>query len=177
MSSLEVVHPAALSLPIWPAEPEPVDPTGASYLIVSIGGVDAAAVSGQWVQQAEGIAATTLLVLDDFDTGAEDQFRAELLRARTGVRIMVVGSQFAVLSALSLARSEGAGPAELRSFVTRRDDIAVYCAHCRDTSRAQAEPGGIVECALCSRELEVHQHMSAVRGSFLASDVKARDLV
>lgn len=176
MVSIEFVHPAALSMPAWPAEPESVDASGASFLIISIGGTEAAEVTGSWVREAESMASTTVLVLDDLSGESEHQLRVQLMQARTGVRIMVAGGQYDVLRALAIARSGGAGAAELRSFVTHCDDLPMYCAHCRDTYRVEASPGGTVNCPGCARELEIHHHLSARRGSFLASDAHAREL-
>jgi len=171
-----VVEAPVLGLPAWPVAPEPVDPSGTSYLVIALGSrVRVAEVAGAWVRDAEGRAPTRLVVLDDVDAQ-----RAELVEAfeaaRTGVRIMVVGGQYDVLTALALARAHGAGPDELRAFVVDASDLPVYCAHCRDAHRLVGARGGEVDCPGCGRRLEVHPHHSATRGAFLASDARAREL-
>lgn len=181
----EPVHvEPVLGLPVWPAEPEPVDASGTSYLVVALGTAPrTATVAADWVRAAEGRAPTRLVVADDLDAGRSD-LEAALTAARTGVRIMLVGGQCDVLLGLALARAYGAGEAELRSFAVdgaaaaagEATDLPVYCAHCRDTHRVHAPYGGEATCPGCARHLEIHHHLSASRGSFLASDARARDL-
>ena len=179
MTAAEVVHPAALSLPRWPAEQEPVDPGGTSYVVVAVGpDAEVAGVAGGWVRAAEALAPTALAVLDAMSDPADRTTLADVLdRARTGVRVLVVGGQYDVLQTLAFAREIGLLPHELTSFVTHTRDLPLYCAHCRDTHRVEGEPGGEVTCPGCARRLEIHAHLSAARGSFLASDARARELV
>ncbi|MDF9717908.1 dimethylamine monooxygenase subunit DmmA family protein [Nocardioides sp. ChNu-99] len=183
MSTVTAPGPV-LGLPVWPAEPEPVDPSGTSYLVVALGtAARTAEVAARWVRAAEAQAPTRLVVADDVVNGRSDLVAA-LVAARTGVRILVVGGQCDVLLALALARTHGAGEAELRSFAVDGaaaaaglpTDLPVYCAHCRDTHRVHAPYGGEATCPGCARLLEIHPHLSATRGSFLASDARAREL-
>jgi hypothetical protein len=174
----EHVHPPTLALPEWPSVPEPVDVSGTSFLVIAVGSHErTGAVARDWVRDAESVAPTTLVVLDAVDAEPDRlQLAASLASARTGVRIMVAGGQYDVLMVLARARLAGALPRELTSFVTHSRDLPIYCAHCRDTHRVEAVPGGLVECPGCDRLLEVHAHLSAALGSFLASDTRARDL-
>lgn len=174
----EEVHPPALSLPDWPAEPPPVDPTATSYVVVAIGPHPRTRnVAGAWVADAAGRAPTTLVVLDGL---ADPRDRAELARAlgraRTGVRVMVVGGQHDALLALTAARDAGAIDAELTAFCVHTDDLPMYCAHCRATHRAQAAPGDEITCPGCGRLLEIHAHFTRALGAFLASDARAGEL-
>ena len=174
----EVAHPPALSLPDWPAEPPPVDPTATSYTVVAIGPhPHTRDVAGAWVTHAAGCAPTTLLVLDGL---ADPRDRAALARAlgraRTGVRVMVVGGQHDVLGALTAARDAGAIDAELSAFCVHTDDLPMYCAHCCATHRAEAAPGDEVTCPGCGRLLEIHAHFTRALGAFLASDARAGEL-
>lgn len=164
--------------PQWPTTPEPVDPDGASYLVLAIGAhPDTARVARSWVESAEAMAPTTLGVLDRLDDPVDRAALRELVgRTRTGVRVMVVGGEYDVLQALAEARAAGLLPVELRSFVSDRADLPVYCAHCRATHRIATRPGAEVDCPGCGRRLEVHEHLSAHRGDFLASDARAREL-
>ena len=170
-----------LGVPRWPVEPEPVDPTGASYLVLCLG-LDPRAVdvAAEWAAEAERIAPTRLLSIAGID---RDRPRVDvaLHAARTGVRILVAGEQYDVLLTLALAREYGAAAAELQCFVVdaapgHPTALPVYCAHCRWTPRVLGDPGGEVTCPGCARHLEIHPHHSALRGSFLASDARAREL-
>lgn len=178
MTPMEVVHPPALSLPRWPSEPGPVDADGRSHLVVAIGpDPEVARVSGGWVRAAEALAPTTLAVLDTMSDPIDRATLADALeRAHTGVRVMITGGQYDVLQALAFARNVGLLPQELTSFAAHTRDLPLYCAHCRETHRVEGEPGGEVTCPGCDRHLEIHAHLSAARGSFLASDARAREL-
>lgn len=167
--------PAAPGLPRWSSTPPEVDTTGSAYLIVAVGeDPQTAHVARRWVGAAEAVAPTRLLVLDSLSETADEQtLRAALEAVTTGCRILVVGGQYDVMTALALAREAGAIAAELDAFVTRTDDLALYCAHCRDTFRVVGAPGDTVCCPGCVRALEIHPHHSAVRGSFLASATDA----
>jgi hypothetical protein len=156
----------------------PLVPGGASYLVVAIGTDPVTAdVARAWTAKAEGTAPTTLVVLDSMTVAADRHLLAEMLgQARVGVRILVVGGRYDVLQASAFARDYGALPHELASRVTHERDLPVYCAHCRDTLRVSAEPGGEAFCPGCGRLLAVHDHLSAARGSYLASDAQAREL-
>lgn len=171
----EVLPPQVPSLPRWPVTPEPVDGSGRTFLVIAFGGDSAAAeVARGWVEEAEQLGPTTLALLDDVDEAADRQvLEATLARARTGVRLMVVGGQYDVLQTLARLRRAGALEKELRSFVTGLSEIPVFCAHCQTIFRARTAPGGETACAGCERTLSVHEHLAVLHGSFLASDTKA----
>lgn len=75
------------------------------------------------------------------------EFEDALKRARTGVRVMLVGGQYDVLTALAIARDSGLIPEEITSFVVDTEDLPVYCAHRRITFRAEAAPTDLLRCA------------------------------
>ncbi|WP_262365847.1 DUF3445 domain-containing protein [Gordonia sp. OPL2] len=158
-------------LPLWPAAPEAVDESGASFLIVAIGGEPmVGVVSRGWVSAAEAIGPTRLVVLDTLTSPADRGALAEALAVTTtGARVHVVGGQYDVMTALSTARDHGALAAELSAFVVHTRDLPLYCAHCRDTFRVDGAPGAVVDCPGCARRVEIHAHHSASRGGFLAS--------
>ncbi|MGP3706442.1 heme-dependent oxidative N-demethylase family protein [Gordonia paraffinivorans] len=163
--------PSGPGMPEWPTTPPPVDTTGAAFLVVAIGrDPETAHVSRNWVSTAEAAGTTRLLVLDSL-TEEEDRtaLAAALDDAVIGTRIMVAGGQYDVMTALALAREAGAVPAELAAYVTDFGDLPMYCAHCRDTFRVEAVPGGVVACPGCARDLEIHEHHSPTMGSYLAS--------
>ncbi|MFT4288570.1 dimethylamine monooxygenase subunit DmmA family protein [Nocardioides sp.] len=167
----ERIPPQVPSLPTWPEQPEPVDTAGSSFLVFALGGDPAtAAVARAWVEEAEGIGPTTLGVVDRIDC-PEDLATVESLvdRARTGVRVMIVGGQFDILQALAVLRRRGALDSEVRRFVTDFTEIPVFCAHCQTIFRAVTMPGGASTCTTCARPLEVHEHLASQLGAFLAS--------
>ena len=156
-----------------------LDLTAASYLVIAIGTDPVtASVTQAWTAAAEGVAPTTLVVLDSMASHADRDVLATVLgQARVGVRFLIAGGRYDVLQALAFARDHGALAPELASQVTHERDLPVYCAHCRGTHRLAAVPGGEVTCPGCHRRLEVHEHHSAALGSYLASDAQARELV
>ena len=160
-------------MPRWPASPPAVDTTGAAFLVVAIGDDPAAAhVSRNWVAAAEAAGGTRLVVLDSLgDAVDRSALQSALDECRTGTRVLVTGGQYDVMTALAMARNAGAVAAELSCYVTHTRDLPLYCAHCRETFRAEAVVGGVVACPGCARDLEVHEHHSPVMGSFLASAV------
>ncbi|WP_435173604.1 heme-dependent oxidative N-demethylase subunit alpha family protein [Gordonia hongkongensis] len=160
-------------MPRWPAWPPAVDTTGAAFLVVAIGDDPAAAhVSRNWVAAAEAAGGTRLVVLDSLgDAVDRSALQSALDECRTGTRVLVTGGQYDVMTALAMARNAGAVAAELSCYVRHTRDLPLYCAHCRETFRAEAVVGGVVACPGCARDLEVHEHHSPVMGSFLASAV------
>lgn len=161
-------------LPHWPTEPDAIDPAASSFLVVSVGDdARTGEVAATWVRAAEAIGQTHLLVLDSLtrdDDGAA--LRVALGQVTTGVRIHVVGGQYDVLTALSVARECGAVDTELSAFVVHTRDLPVYCAQCRRIFRGEGNPGGTTSCPGCARTLEVHPHHSAALGGFLASSAE-----
>ncbi|WP_332641982.1 dimethylamine monooxygenase subunit DmmA family protein [Aeromicrobium sp.] len=155
-----------------------LDLAAASYLVVAIGSDPLTAeVAQSWIAEAESVAPTTLVVLDSMAAQPDREVLADMLvRARVGVRVLIAGGRYDVLQALAFAREHGTLAYELDSRVTHERDLPVYCAHCRGTHRVAATPGGEVACPGCRRQLEVHEHHSAVLGSYLASAAQAREL-
>lgn len=163
-----------LGLPQWPDVPPAVDESGGSHLVLALGEHPRTIeVATGWLREAQTHAPSRLVDrIEDVEHVLQD--------CRTGVRLLVVGDQYDVLTTLATARAHGLGPAELRCFVVEPDaepgDLPVFCAHCRATHRVRTRPGSQAGCPGCGRTLEVHPHHSASRGSFLASDARAREL-
>ena len=177
-AAAEKVHPPALSLPHWPEVPPAIDPSGRGFLVIAVGADrQMAATASRWVKAAEEIGPTTLVELGAMTSPQDRAALGQALgQARTGVRIYATGGQYDVLQVLAAALEAGAIPAELHSFVTSRRDLPMFCVHCRATGRVEAAPGALADCPGCGRTLEVHPHLAAARGSFLASDATARTL-
>lgn len=153
-----------------------VDPSGKSFLIISFGSGENAALARAWLTEAAELGPVQWLTFADFNPETKRQLSRGLASSFNGVRIMVVGPQFDVLQTIALARTTGALENEVRSLVTNTADLPVYCAHCRATNRVVGGVGDVVTCPACARTLEIHAHLSSVRGSYLASDALAREL-
>lgn len=176
--AVETVHPPALSLPQWPQSPPAIDPAGREFLVISVGDDSLARQTARhWAETADDLGPVTWVVLGTITSPDDQAMLARTLgQARTGVRIYVAGGQYDVLQVLAAARAAGAIADELHSFVTHQRDLPLFCVHCRVTSRVTAAPGDTAACPGCDRTLEVHPHLAAARGSFLASDATAREL-
>jgi hypothetical protein len=153
-----------------------VDGTGSSFLIISYGQGENAGFAKAWLTEAAPIGPVQWLTFADFNADTKRQLSRALCSCRNGLRIMVVGPQFDVLQTIALARCSGALEKEVRSLVTDAADLPIYCAHCRETSRVRGGAGEVVTCPACARTVEIHAHLSGLRGSYLASDALARDL-
>lgn len=169
-----IVHPPARSLPQWPSAE--LDRTGTAHTIVCFGGPAEAALAAGVIGRAQAVRPTTVLAFADFGATAAATLGAALSASRVGTRVYIVGGQYDVLQTLALARSHGVLPVEVRCLVTHFRDLPLYCAHCRQTSRVLALPGGEVTCPGCGRLVEIHAHSSEIRGSFLASMVAPAQL-
>lgn len=177
-SAQEAVSPPAFSLPRFAGAPGGVDPAGASFLIVAVGPEpETASVARAWVNEAEAMGPATLAVLDAMSDPNDRAVLDRLLaRSKTGVRVMVVGGQYDLLQVVATARAAGVIEEEITAYPVHRRDLPVFCVHCRRVSRVEGEPGMTVACPGCARVLEIHPHAAGVRGSFLASDARAREL-
>jgi hypothetical protein len=172
----EAVTPQTLSRRTPRSDAPPLDPGGTSFLIISYGKGENSSVARQWLAEALEVAPVQWLTFTRFTPDAGRQLSRTLCSSRNGLRIMIVGAQFDVLQTTALALRSGALAEEVRGLASDISSLPIYCAHCRQTNCVTGEPGGRVACPGCARTLEIHPHLSAVRGSFLASDACARDV-
>lgn len=152
-----------------------VDGSGQSFLIISFGGGENAALARMWLNEAITIGPVQWLTFTTFNPEARRQLFRSLLSTRNGVRVMVVGTRFDVLQTGAVARSAGALEQEIRSVQTDISSLPIYCAHCRHTSPVTGGAGDVVTCPACARRLEIHPHISTFRGSYLASNALAQE--
>lgn len=156
-----------------------IDPGAAAFVVIAVGADPATAERARgWTAQAEAIAPTTLLLRGDSDAPADlATLGGALDRARTGARFLLTGGRYDVLQCAARLRDHGVLPVEITAVPTRTDDLPIWCAHCRERHRVVADPGHVVACPGCRRELEVHDHLAGTLGCYLASDSRAAELV
>lgn len=164
-----LTRPQSLGTPL-------LDTSGTSFLIISYGDGENSGVARSWLTEALEIGPAQWLTFALFSSDAERQLSRTLTSSANGLRIMIVGAQFDVLQATALVLRSGALAEEIRCLVSDVSTVPIYCAHCRETNCVAGEPGDRVVCPGCARALEIHPHLSAARGSYLASDACARDL-
>jgi hypothetical protein len=161
------------SVPVWPAQAPDLDPAGTSFLLVQVGAGAADVVRG-WAAQAQRHGRPAQVwCLPRVDEGTPAELTRRLGTFRVGARFMVAGPEADVLPVAATARAVGLVPEEITAFAVGRDDISVFCVHCETTSRVAAGPGTELTCPGCRRRLEVHEHVSGHRGSYLASATAA----
>jgi len=173
---MTVTAEQTIHVPQHPGTAVSIDETGTSFLIVSYGEGENAAIARTWLSEAAAFGPVQWLTFPDFNADTARHLSRTLSSALTGLRVTVVGTRFDVLQTFALLRGKGALEGEVRGQVSDNGDLPLYCAHCRATSRVMASPGDLVECPACARTLEVHPHVSAARGSYLGSDAYARTL-
>jgi hypothetical protein len=167
--------PAAQRRTSVPAEESApaLDPGGRRFLVVQIGPV-AREVAGRWLREARDAGRPAhLWGVDEWAADRRSDLEQRLATLHVGARLAVAGPEADVLLLCAQARSLGLVPEEITAFAVGRARIHVFCVHCEATTGQTAEPGGEVTCAGCRRRLEVHEHVSGHRGSYLASAVAA----
>jgi hypothetical protein len=160
------------SVPVWPVTAPALDATGRSFLVVAVGPA-AERVVADWAAAAadQGHPVQRMTVDGRVDDGALTELARRLDRLCVGARLAVCGPEADVLVVAAAARRVGLLPEELAAFAVDRGDLSVFCVHCEATSRAAAAPGAEVTCPGCRRRIEVHEHVSGHRGSYLASAI------
>lgn len=153
-----------------------VDTTGTSFLVISFGRGENAAAAREWLTEAAATGPVQWLTFEEFDDDTGRRLGWVFNSSLNGLRIMILGPQFDVLQSVAVARRSGALETEIQALITDTAELPIYCAHCRATGRVRGGAGDTVTCPGCARSLEVHPHLSGTRGSYLASDARARDL-
>ncbi|MGY2080108.1 dimethylamine monooxygenase subunit DmmA family protein [Modestobacter sp. SYSU DS0657] len=163
------------SVPEWPAQAPGLDLTGRAFLLVEIGPA-AAPLVRRWLDDAhEHGRPVQLWAPPRVDGAGAAELGRRLGLLHVGARLAVAGPEADVLAVVALARRVGVLPEEITAFAVAREEIAVFCVHCRTTTRFRAAPGTEVTCPACRLRLEVHEHVSGHHGSYLASAVAGQD--
>jgi len=108
-----------------------------------------------------------------FDTIATllDALRADLTRARMGLRLYLAGSEHFLWSATRIASDFGLCADEIRREHFGSSARSVYCVHCK-TITPQVSTN-IVTCPGCARSLLVRDHYSARLAAYMGFQVDA----
>ena len=165
----EVPAPRRTSVPTWTDQIPSLDASGRQYLVVAVG-AGAAAAADQWRRQAAGTGKQVhVLHLQELHPRSRPEVLDAVMRLHVGARIAVAGDEADVLEVGTWCAGAGVLPEEVLTHALSRNAIAVFCVHCENTQRVPSAPGALVTCTGCGRRLEVHEHVSRHRGSYLAS--------
>ncbi|WP_432536162.1 dimethylamine monooxygenase subunit DmmA family protein [Kineococcus arenarius] len=165
----EVLAPRRTSVPTWTERLPPLDTSGRQYLAITVG-AGAAEAADRWRRQAADTGKQIhVLHLQELDPRRRPEVLKALTRLRVGARIAVAGDEADVLEVGTWCAGAGVLPEELLTHAVSRTVIAVFCVHCENTRRVRSRPGELLTCTGCGRRIEVHEHTSRHRGSYLAS--------
>ncbi|WP_312778369.1 dimethylamine monooxygenase subunit DmmA family protein [Corynebacterium variabile] len=185
--------PPATSLPRWAALPPQIDDTSSEQMMVVCDGDDG--TGEHWLRElrARGIeplqvrvrapeATAPRLLAADADRGLNGlpQLRRMLLTSTVGLRLLVTGTEWQVLTVTAVARECGLLASEIRASATSPGisgdavPLIVFCAHCEaETLSPATTPGATTTCAGCGRHLEIHPHVNSSQARYLGSDATA----
>ncbi|MFF0814552.1 dimethylamine monooxygenase subunit DmmA family protein [Rhodococcus sp. NPDC003318] len=102
---------------------------------------------------------------------AADVLERQLVAARVGWRLVLVGAEAPVLAAQAQALAAGVlGEEILAEVVDSRGvdaELHVHCAHCATVHEASVPVGGLTRCPECAADLVVYHHLSRRTGAYL----------
>ena len=172
--------PPATSLPRWSETPPPVDDTSSEQMLVLCDGDDGA--GDHWLRdlRARGIeplqvrvraprVTTPALLRPGTDRGLTGlpQLRRMLDTATVGLRLLVTGTEWQVLTVIAAALEAGMLRSEIRAVATAPGISEA------ETLSPAATPGTTVRCADCARLLDIHPHVNSSQARYLGSDATA----
>lgn len=164
------------SIPAWarpaaPIDDAPFDLSGRSYIIIGVGPAATEPVH-RWATTVGSDNLCCALTFEDADHAAAT-LRHELLRARVGVRVVILAPRGAALALRGVATSAGLMDDEIGVTVVGVDAIEVFCSHCTALTRTDLGVDDIVDCAGCGRHLLIYHHVSRRSGHYLGFMVDA----
>ncbi|MYR07317.1 hypothetical protein GTV32_13800 [Gordonia sp. SID5947] len=168
------------SIPVWARPGAPIgddlpEVSGRSFLLIGVG--DPALVEiARWRDALPGDAEHRVLTFSGPDRAAS-ALRVELMEARVGIRVIIVGPAGAALALRGVAHSAGLEDDEIYVTTTEFGDLEVSCTHCRAVTATPAVVGEVVVCAGCDRNLLIYHHVSRRSGRYLGYMVDAETAV
>jgi hypothetical protein len=179
------------SLPRWTGTPPAVDDTSSEQMVVTCDGGDPTTTT--WISDLRdrGIEplqvrvraarpGAPVLVDDDRGLTGLVPLRRMLDAATVGLRLLVAGEEWQVMTVISSALQAGLLHPEIRGFATERGlsgdnvPLIVFCVHCEaELLSPGGRPGGTVTCPGCCRLLEILPHVNGSRARYLAADATA----
>ncbi len=164
------------SIPVWARASAPADDplpalSGRSYLLVGVG-EGAEDTLRRWTEVLPGDIACRVLSYPDADRAAAG-LRAELARARVGIRVVIAAPTGAALALRGVAVTVGLNDDEIHVTSTGSGDIEVLCAHCRTVTTTSAGVDDVIDCGGCGRHLLIYYHVSRRSGAHLGFMVDA----
>ncbi|WP_241384171.1 dimethylamine monooxygenase subunit DmmA family protein [Rhodococcus sp. CH91] len=168
------VCPGTTSVPRWDEERHIA--TGARTVTILSFGADAATRARELLSSFDGCRTDWMCLPAEWGETAARVLGSRLGGARVGWRLVLVGSEAAVLSATAAAVAGGLLDAEILPVPVDSTDRTVYCAHCHTAHLATVEVGRCTTCPNCRTELVVYHHVSRLHGAYLGfmSDAEER---
>lgn len=163
----------------WHADRADVAAGGRVVTVLSFGG-EARNRANELVAGFSGTRVNWLRLPPGWTQLAVDVLDRQLIAARVGWRLILVGAESPVLAAQARALEAGVLAAEILAEVVEPRDVgadqrSVYCAHCATVHQAAVPVGGFTRCPQCSADLVVYHHLSQRTGAYLGYMSDAED--
>jgi dimethylamine monooxygenase subunit C len=98
-----------------------------------------------------------------------------LEEAAVGLHVVLAGPQLDIYAARAAALKAGMVQEELTLVETESGEKAVYCPHCRATTRTNAAVGATVHCTGCQASLVIYHHFSRCSARYLGFAADAEE--
>ncbi|WP_308257039.1 dimethylamine monooxygenase subunit DmmA family protein [Rhodococcus sp. DMU2021] len=161
------------SMPRWDEE-RSIAGGGRTFTILSFGD-EAAEQARNLLLSFDGRRVDWMRLPAEWGDTAARVLRRQLDASRVGCRLVLVGSEAAVLAARAVAVAGGLVDEEIMPVPIDTADHAVYCAHCHTTHLADVEVGRCTTCPNCRAELVVYHHVSRHHAAYLGYMIDAEE--
>jgi hypothetical protein len=168
---------ATTSVPGWAvagsrSDVAPPDPSARSWILVALAG-GVGAMRG-WA--GASVSRDAVTITEATPEKVRRRLAAAVEAARVGVRVAVAGPAGDCLLVRGQLLSAGLEDDEITILPTGAGEIEVYCAHCRNVTRAAVAIGDVTPCAHCGLGLHVYHHVSRETGRYLGFQADAERL-
>ncbi|MGW0173398.1 dimethylamine monooxygenase subunit DmmA family protein [Rhodococcus sp. NPDC003322] len=163
----------------WHSERVDVADGGRVVTVLSFGG-EARHRANELVAGFSGTRVNWLRLPPGWTQLAGDVLDRQLVAARVGWRLVLVGAEEPVLAAQARALAAGLLSEEILAEVVPArgadaDVRRVHCAHCATVHSVAAPVGGLTRCPECAADLVVYHHLSRRTGAYLGYMIDAED--